>query len=132
MKPAELLQVRTRASAFVDARVRRLLLGTLYEHGQPIVPYGHTAELNRADLEPGRPGNLILGTMSASIDTTCLQNLTAFLRVSSKPRLPGLSVFLPAPRNPLSPPRPSGFNLTARRPSRILAGFSGTFPHWGS
>ena len=56
MKPAELLQVRTRSSSFVDAHARRLLVGKLYEHGQLSVVYDHVVELNCEEGEEGRPG----------------------------------------------------------------------------
>ena len=51
MKPAELLQVRAHSPAFLDARVRRLLVDTLHEYGQLSVVYSHVIVLDRADLD---------------------------------------------------------------------------------
>ena len=48
----------------------------------------------------------------------------ALLCVSSKPHLPGLSIFLSAPRDPFSPPRPNGFHFIARHAIYISPRFS--------
>jgi hypothetical protein len=102
---AELLHVRTQSRAFVEARVRRLLLDTLYEHGQLSVLSDHTVELNWADLEPRRSGDLIPETISVSINTMCQPSGIACSHVSSKPHrdFAGLLACPPAPRNPFSP-----------------------------
>ena len=62
MKPEAQLQVRRRSPAFLDARLRRLLVGTLYERGQLSVVYNQGVELNdlngvdrRAAIQPSHP-----------------------------------------------------------------------------
>ena len=70
MKPAEQLQVRTCSPAFVDAHIRRFLIGTLYEHGQLSVVYDHEVGLNPEEGEEGRSGDLDLEMQMVSVDAT--------------------------------------------------------------
>ena len=85
MKAAERLGIRTRSRAFVEARIRRLILDTLDKYGQLSVLSDHAVELNREESEQARSADDFLQTNSALIDTSSPPDLSSYMHHQSPP-----------------------------------------------
>ena len=98
--------VRRRSPEFVEARIQRLLLDTLYKYGHLRVSIlsDHAVELIREESEQARSADDFLRTNSASIDTTAAQEMCLFVHHQSWL----LSLFVTRPTQPPSRSAPRG------------------------
>ena len=98
------LNVRPRSREFIEARIQRLLLGTLYKYGHHCVLSDHGVELIREEIEQARSGDPISETISASIDTTSTEIFPSDVHHQSWL----LSLFVTRPTQPPSRSAPRG------------------------
>ena len=104
MKAAERLGIRTRSREFIEARVQRLILDTLYKYSHLSVFSDHAVELIREESEQARSADDFLRTNLASIDTTAAQEMSLYVHHQSW--LP--SLFVGCPRRPPARSAPRG------------------------